>query len=109
MGAKFRSQRRRHSNPKAEGDQEAASPYRAAGSCFHIGRRCNFAWLNHSTYDEGVVLNWLSNPGVEQSATLPGLCARMKRLGRWVGGLLCAIIAIIAAAWAFGAVWFDGP
>jgi len=33
----------------------------------------------------------------------------VKRLGRWVGGLLCAIIAIIAAAWTFGAVWFDGP
>ena len=33
----------------------------------------------------------------------------MKRLGLWVGGLLCAVIAIIAAVWAFGAVWFDGP
>jgi len=33
----------------------------------------------------------------------------MKRLGRWVGGLLFAIVGLIAAAWAFGAVWFDGP
>ena len=33
----------------------------------------------------------------------------VKRLGHWISGLLCAIIAIIAAAWAFGAVWFDGP
>src|SRR5438270_8225403 len=32
----------------------------------------------------------------------------MKHLGRSVGGLLCAIIAVIAAAWAFGGVWFDG-
>ena len=27
----------------------------------------------------------------------------------WLGGLLCAVVALIAAAWAFGAVWFDGP
>jgi hypothetical protein len=33
----------------------------------------------------------------------------MKRLGVWVGGLLFAVVAIIGAAWAFGAVWFDGP
>jgi hypothetical protein len=33
----------------------------------------------------------------------------MKRLGRWVGGLLFAIVGIICAAWAFGAVWFDAP
>ncbi len=33
----------------------------------------------------------------------------MKHLGCWLGGLLCAIFALIAAAWAFGAVWFDGP
>jgi hypothetical protein len=33
----------------------------------------------------------------------------MKHLGCWLGGLLCAIFAFIAAAWAFGAVWFDGP
>jgi hypothetical protein len=33
----------------------------------------------------------------------------MKCLGRWVGGLLFAIVGIIAAAWAFGAIWFDGP
>jgi hypothetical protein len=33
----------------------------------------------------------------------------MKRLGRWVGGLLFAIVGLIAAAWAFGTVWFDGP
>lgn len=33
----------------------------------------------------------------------------MKRLGLWVGGLLFAVVGIIAAAWAFGAVWFDGP
>jgi len=33
----------------------------------------------------------------------------MKRLGVWVGGLLLAVVGIIAAAWAFGAVWFDGP
>jgi hypothetical protein len=33
----------------------------------------------------------------------------MKRLGLWVGGLLLAVVGIIGAAWAFGAVWFDGP
>jgi hypothetical protein len=33
----------------------------------------------------------------------------MKRLGRWVGVLLFAVVAIIGATWAFGAVWFDGP
>jgi uncharacterized protein DUF4105 len=33
----------------------------------------------------------------------------MRRLGRWVGGLLFAVVGIIAAAWAFGAVWFDAP
>ena len=33
----------------------------------------------------------------------------MKSLVCWVGGLLCAIIALIATTWAFGAVWFDGP
>jgi hypothetical protein len=27
----------------------------------------------------------------------------------WLGGLLCAVGGLIAAAWAFGAVWFDGP
>ena len=27
----------------------------------------------------------------------------------WLGGLLFAIVALIATAWAFGAVWFDGP
>ena len=27
----------------------------------------------------------------------------------WLGGLLCAVVAPIGAAWAFGAVWFDGP
>jgi GNAT superfamily N-acetyltransferase len=26
----------------------------------------------------------------------------------WLGGLLCTVVALIAAAWAFGAVWFDG-
>jgi len=33
----------------------------------------------------------------------------MKRLDCWIGGILMAVIALIAAAWAFGAVWFDGP
>ena len=33
----------------------------------------------------------------------------MKRLGLWVGGLLFAVVGIIGTAWAFGAVWFDGP
>ena len=27
----------------------------------------------------------------------------------WLGGLLLRVVALIAAAWAFGAVWFDGP
>ena len=35
--------------------------------------------------------------------------AGMKRLSRWLGGLLFAVIALIVATWAFGAVWFDGP
>lgn len=33
----------------------------------------------------------------------------MKRLRRWLGGLLFALVAFIAAIWAFGAIWFDGP
>ena len=34
----------------------------------------------------------------------------MRRyLIRWLGGLLCAVVGLIAAVWAFGAVWFDGP
>ena len=38
------------------------------------------------------------------------LCiAFMKLLIRWLGVLLSAIIGLTAAAWAFGAVWFDGP
>ncbi len=35
--------------------------------------------------------------------------ADLMRVIRWVGGLLVLIAVIIAAAWAFGAVWFDGP
>ncbi len=31
------------------------------------------------------------------------------RVIRWVGGLLVLLTAIIAIAWAFGAVWFDAP
>ena len=39
------------------------------------------------------------------------LCITFMRryLIRWLGGLLCAVVGLIAAAWAFGAVWFDGP
>ena len=33
----------------------------------------------------------------------------LVRVIRWVGGLLALLTAIIAAAWAFGAIWFDGP
>jgi hypothetical protein len=34
----------------------------------------------------------------------------MKRyLICWIGGLLMAVVGLIAAAWAFGAVWFDAP
>ena len=34
----------------------------------------------------------------------------MKRyLICWIGGLLLAVAGLIVAAWAFGAVWFDGP
>src|SRR5207253_8992571 len=33
----------------------------------------------------------------------------LVRVIRWVGGLLVLFTAIIAAAWAFGAVWFDAP
>ena len=33
----------------------------------------------------------------------------MKRLSLWVGRALGAFIAMVATAWAFGAVWFDGP
>src|SRR5205823_14111027 len=33
----------------------------------------------------------------------------MMRVIRWVGELLLLLTAIIAAAWAFGAVWFDAP
>ena len=31
------------------------------------------------------------------------------RVIRWAGALLVLIAAIIATAWAFGAVWFDAP
>ena len=33
----------------------------------------------------------------------------LVRVIRWFGYLLVLLIAIIAIAWAFGAVWFDGP
>jgi hypothetical protein len=33
----------------------------------------------------------------------------LLRVIRWVGGLLVLLTAIIAIAWAFGAVWFDAP
>src|SRR6266536_4757294 len=33
----------------------------------------------------------------------------LVRVIRWVGGLLVLLTAIIAIAWAFGAVWFDAP
>jgi Domain of unknown function (DUF4105) len=33
----------------------------------------------------------------------------LMRVIRWVGGLLVLLTAIIAIAWAFGAVWFDAP
>jgi len=33
----------------------------------------------------------------------------MKRLSRWIAILIAAVIAALAAAWAFGAVWYDGP
>jgi len=33
----------------------------------------------------------------------------LVRVIRWVGALLVILIAIIAIAWAFGAVWFDAP
>src|SRR5437867_9259286 len=31
------------------------------------------------------------------------------RVIRWAGALLVLLAAIIAVAWAFGAVWFDAP
>jgi hypothetical protein len=34
---------------------------------------------------------------------------RVKRLTRWIAGLLVALVAMVAAAWALGAVWFDAP
>src|SRR5438552_12371906 len=33
----------------------------------------------------------------------------LVRVIRWVGALLVILAAIIAAAWTFGAVWFDAP
>jgi hypothetical protein len=33
----------------------------------------------------------------------------LKQLIRGIGELLVLLIAIIAIAWAFGAVWFDTP
>ena len=33
----------------------------------------------------------------------------LMRVIRWVGELLVLLTAIIAVAWAFGAVWFDAP
>ena len=38
------------------------------------------------------------------------LCvAFVKLLIRWLGVLLLAFAGLITAAWAFGAVWCDGP
>jgi hypothetical protein len=33
----------------------------------------------------------------------------MKRVTRWIGGLLLIILGLLATAWAFGAIWYDGP
>jgi Domain of unknown function (DUF4105) len=33
----------------------------------------------------------------------------LLRLVRWIGGLLTLVAVIIAATWAFGALWFDAP
>jgi hypothetical protein len=33
----------------------------------------------------------------------------LVRVIRWAGVLLVLLIAIVAIAWAFGAVWFDAP
>jgi hypothetical protein len=33
----------------------------------------------------------------------------LVRVIRWIGKLLALLIIIIAAAWAFGALWFDAP
>jgi hypothetical protein len=33
----------------------------------------------------------------------------VRRLGHWIGLLGIMVVAVISAAWAFGAVWFDAP
>ena len=33
----------------------------------------------------------------------------MKRVACWIGRLLLIIIGLVATAWAFGAVFYDGP
>lgn len=33
----------------------------------------------------------------------------VKRLARWIFTLIVAAVALVGAAWAFGAVWFDAP
>ncbi len=33
----------------------------------------------------------------------------MKRVARWTSRTLIGVVMILCAAWAFGAVWFDGP
>jgi hypothetical protein len=33
----------------------------------------------------------------------------LVRVSRWIGGLLALVAVIIAATWAFGAIWFDAP
>ncbi len=33
----------------------------------------------------------------------------MKRLSYWLGGFLFTVVGLVGVAWAFGAVWFDGP
>jgi hypothetical protein len=33
----------------------------------------------------------------------------LMRVLRWIGAVLVLLAAIIAIAWAFGAVWFDAP
>ncbi len=61
---------------------------------------------DHSLRGSSSPLSGLPFPSNDHQALRSG---RMKRLGRWIGGLLLALIAFISGAWASGALWFDAP
>ena len=57
---------------------------------------------------------WYRRPTIRRKGIVKPVVAEigrrdLTRVIRWVGELLVLLTAIIAVAWAFGAVWFDAP